>query len=144
MGGASRYDLIFFPLAKNNIRINQEKRTDSAAVCKINYTSKIRTFEDMSSLRSYGFRGEALWGILRLGKVHITSRTNQSDVGWHSTYTRDGVTEPSSIAAAKGTTIKVDATSKLMLCAMLMRLLLDPRSFTMSYCCALQRVEEHS
>ncbi len=34
MGGASRYDLIFFPLAKNNIRINQEQRTDSAAVCK--------------------------------------------------------------------------------------------------------------
>ena len=122
--------LVFFPLTKKKIRIDQEQRTDSAAVCKMNHTSKIKTSEDMSSLQTYGFRDEALCGILRLGKVHITSRPNQYTIGWHSEYTRGGATAPSSIAAAKGTIIQVGAISKLVFCAILMRLLLGSRSST--------------
>ncbi|MGL5124023.1 MAG: DNA mismatch repair endonuclease MutL [Fusobacteriaceae bacterium] len=44
-------------------------------------TSKIRKKEDLFSLTSYGFRGEALSSICAVSKVKITSKTNSSEIG---------------------------------------------------------------
>ncbi|KAK6639344.1 hypothetical protein RUM43_007616 [Polyplax serrata] len=39
------------------------------------YTSKIREFEDLGNLRSYGFRGEALAAICKVAKITLTTKT---------------------------------------------------------------------
>jgi len=45
-------------------------------------TSKIRSFDDLFSIRSLGFRGEALYTIGAVSDVALRSRTRNQDTGW--------------------------------------------------------------
>ena len=46
-------------------------------------TSKISTSEDLFSIHSLGFRGEALYSIAAISDVTLTSRTKEQNCAWH-------------------------------------------------------------
>ena len=55
------------------------------------HTSKLSTFSDLSGVRSFGFRGEALSSLCELaGSFSVTTRTAGENVGVKLTYGRDG------------------------------------------------------
>jgi len=74
------------------------------------YTSKIRSIEDLDTLRSLGFRGEALASIAAVSKVEMLTRLKTLDSGANGTRVviKGGRTEVvSSIGCPEGTSITV-------------------------------------
>ncbi len=70
-------------------------------------TSKLRAFEDLDHLASFGFRGEALASISSVSDLQILSRQPQSRAGWSLRTTFGRHASPSQAASAVGTTIVV-------------------------------------
>jgi DNA mismatch repair protein MutL len=70
-------------------------------------TSKLQNFDDLATLHSYGFRGEALASIAAVSDLQIVSRTSDQNHGARIRV-RHGRIEPSEpVAAAPGTVITV-------------------------------------
>jgi DNA mismatch repair protein MutL len=70
-------------------------------------TSKIRTLDDLFSVQSLGFRGEALASISAVSRFSILSKTKRSD-GYELTF--DGIKQKAHVlpkACSQGTTISV-------------------------------------
>lgn len=76
---------------------------DLPLAVKRHATSKIRTLNDLESVESFGFRGEALASILSVADMKVTSRT--ADAATAHSIDRTGVVEPA--AGNPGTRIEV-------------------------------------
>jgi DNA mismatch repair protein MLH1 len=59
---------------------------DLALVCERHATSKLSTVDDMLSLTTFGFRGEALASVSLVANVAIISRTAHSPCAYRQTY----------------------------------------------------------
>ncbi|KAH7128525.1 DNA mismatch repair protein-like protein pms1 [Dendryphion nanum] len=74
------------------------------------YTSKLSTYDDLTSLTTFGFRGEAISSLCALSKFHIvTARAEDGPKGTKLEFEQSGKLKGTSVVAAKqGTTIVVE------------------------------------
>ncbi|GMH73770.1 hypothetical protein TrST_g13797 [Triparma strigata] len=73
-------------------------------------TSKLRTFQDLKSIRTFGFRGEALASASMVSHLSILSKRAADSVAHKCQYS-DGAALPNTLkpsAGGNGTTVKVD------------------------------------
>ena len=70
-------------------------------------TSKIRTAEDLDTVRSMGFRGEALASIAAISNVEMISKTEEQESGYRIVVEAGKVLEKEVAASPVGTTIIV-------------------------------------
>ncbi|CAI8583517.1 unnamed protein product [Vicia faba] len=85
------------------------RHEDLPILCERHTTSKLSAFEDLQSIKSMGFRGEALASMTYVAHVTVTTITKGQLHGYRVSY-RDGVMEhePRPCAAVKGTQIMVE------------------------------------
>ncbi|XP_014556423.1 hypothetical protein COCVIDRAFT_37914 [Bipolaris victoriae FI3] len=83
---------------------------DYQTIALKHYTSKLATYDDLTSLQTFGFRGEALSSLCALSKFHIiTSRASDGPKGTRLDFEQSGKLKGTSVVAAKqGTTVVVD------------------------------------
>ncbi|XP_069471758.1 PMS1 protein homolog 1 isoform X9 [Ambystoma mexicanum] len=95
---------------KIEIRDNGDgiKAVDTPVMAVQHYTSKITNHEDLESLVTYGFRGEALGSICTLAEVYITTKTADDDLSTQYTLDRSGhITSQKPSHLGQGTTVTV-------------------------------------
>lgn len=92
------------------VRDNGEgmSREDALLAFKRHATSKISSFSDLLSLRTLGFRGEALPSIASISTMVVTTREPRAIKGHRLNIEKGEVLSVKPVGAAPGTTIKVE------------------------------------
>jgi DNA mismatch repair protein MutL len=96
---------------KKKIRIMDNGMGMASDECRLAFsrhaTSKISRFEDLESIQSLGFRGEALASIASVAKVRCTSAQNESEGGRLIVVEGGEVLEEKDVACPQGTTLEI-------------------------------------
>jgi DNA mismatch repair protein MLH1 len=118
--GATQLDIVvkdgglkLLQITDNGCGINKD---DMSILCERFTTSKLKAFEDLTSISTYGFRGEALASISHIAHLTVTTRTIDSSCAFKAHYS-DGKlippkpnqsAEPKAAAGRIGTQITVE------------------------------------
>jgi DNA mismatch repair protein MLH1 len=100
--------LKFLQISDDGVGIS---KSDLINACERHWTSKITDFDDLKSVSTFGFRGEALASISYCSRTTITSKTKDQDCAYKAEY-EDGIlknkSQPKACAGLDGTTIRVE------------------------------------
>ena len=83
-------------------------RQDAPLAFERHATSKLQSDQDLTAIRTMGFRGEALPSIASVSKVRMTTATRQEPVGTRLIVTAGTVTKIDDAATVPGTSIEVE------------------------------------
>ncbi|CAK1361512.1 DNA mismatch repair protein PMS1 [Cercospora beticola] len=112
--GATSIDIRFKNQGLDSIEVQDNGKgispEDFDSIALKHYTSKLSTYEDLDSLDTFGFRGEALSSLCALSKFHIlTARAEDGPLGQRLDFEVSGKLKSTAVAAAqKGTTVYVE------------------------------------
>lgn len=92
------------------------QKEDLPILCERFTTSKLQKFEDLTSIATYGFRGEALASISHIAHLTVATKTRDSNCAWRAHYdggklvpAKPGQTsDPKPVAGRPGTQITVE------------------------------------
>ncbi|KAL2148138.1 hypothetical protein VTH82DRAFT_1795, partial [Thermothelomyces myriococcoides] len=92
------------------------QREDLPILCERFTTSKLQKFEDLQTISTYGFRGEALASISHIAHLTVTTKTRDSNCAWRAYYdggklvpAKPGQSpDPKPVAGRQGTQITVE------------------------------------
>ncbi len=71
-------------------------------------TSKVSSIEDLNTIATLGFRGEALASIAAVAKVKMVSRSSESEVGVSITYRGGKLADVQGCAWSEGTEVEIE------------------------------------
>ncbi|KAJ2449364.1 ATP-binding mismatch repair protein [Coemansia sp. RSA 2336] len=79
------------------------------SLCLKHWTSKLSTFEDLETVQSFGFRGEALSSLCAVSRVQVTTATRETaPAGEQLEYNEAGeLTARKTVARERGTTVRL-------------------------------------
>ncbi|EPQ65108.1 hypothetical protein BGT96224_1434 [Blumeria graminis f. sp. tritici 96224] len=111
---ATSIDIIISPNTLDKIELRDNghgiQREDFDSLGKRGHTSKLRSFEDLKSIggTSLGFRGEALFSAIQLGKVTITSKCEGEQIATMAKFkVMGGIESKVTTSHPIGTTVSV-------------------------------------
>ncbi|WP_129408708.1 DNA mismatch repair endonuclease MutL [Marinitoga lauensis] len=94
----------YIRITDNGIGMSEE---DILLAVQPHTTSKIKNVEDLYSIHTYGFRGEALAAISRVSRMKIISRKSDEDIATSIEFVGGEPINIKKVAASMGTTIEV-------------------------------------
>lgn len=100
-------------ITDNGHGINKD---DLSILCERFTTSKLKDFEDLMSMSTYGFRGEALASISHIAHLTVTTKVKESSCAWKAHYSAGKLmpakpgqsSDPKPTAGRQGTQITVE------------------------------------
>ena len=85
--GATHIDVLVVDAGRTSIQVIDDGKGMSETDARLSFerhaTSKIRKADDLFSLRTMGFRGEALASIAAVAQVELKTRMASEDLGTH-------------------------------------------------------------
>ncbi len=109
--GATRIILVVKDAGRTLVQVTDDGRgmsaMDARACFERHATSKIREADDLSALRTKGFRGEALASIAAIAQVELKTRERDQELGTRVLIEGSRVRTQETLACAVGTTIAV-------------------------------------
>lgn len=109
--GANRISITLDQAGLKRISITDNGKGMTAEELKLSLvlhaTSKLSSLDDLFSLRTYGFRGEALASIASAATITITSKPTTEAVAYKISSSHSETTDPIPVAHTQGTTITV-------------------------------------
>ncbi len=110
--GATSISLYATQAGKTQLRIVDNGHgmdpVDARACFLPHATSKITALDDLETINTYGFRGEALASVAAISKVTLTTKRTVDQLGIKITYTEDTLTAEEVIACPTGTEFIID------------------------------------
>ena len=110
--GATRISIEIEEAGKKSIRVSDNgsgmEPEDACLAFERHATSKIQSAGDLESIRSLGFRGEALPSIASISRVRMATGTGKGRNGTEVSIEGGGACRVKEIAFSKGTTIEVN------------------------------------
>lgn len=107
--GASEIQLIIKDAGKELIQVVDNGKgmspTDARMSFERHATSKIRHIEDLFSIRTMGFRGEALASMAAVGQIEMKTRRPEDEVGTHISIENSAVKQQQPCSTPAGTNI---------------------------------------
>jgi DNA mismatch repair protein MutL len=111
--GASRVDIEVEAGGADRIRVSDDgsgmDREDAVLAFERHATSKIRSAEDLRSIDSFGFRGEALPSIASVSRITLTTSTGGTGGGTRVRARAGVILGEEPVPHPRGTTVEVEA-----------------------------------